>query len=99
MLTIRLARVGKKNHAQYRIVVQEKKAAPIGRKVAQIGYYHPIEKQFSCDTEAVQKHLKNGAQLSGTMARLLVKNGFEAAAPFLPKPRMKKSKKAEEAAA
>lgn len=99
MLTIRLSRVGKKNHAQYRIVVQEKKAAPIGRKVAQIGYYHPIEKQFSCDTDKVQSYLKNGAQLSGTVARLLVKNGFEAATPFLPKPRMKKSKKAEEATA
>lgn len=99
MLTIRLSRVGKKNHAQYRIVVQDKKAAPIGRKVAQIGYYHPIEKQFSCDTAVVSSYMKNGAQLSGTLARLLVKNGFEDAKPFLPKPRMKKSKKAEEATA
>lgn len=98
MLTIRLARVGKKNHAQYRIVVQDKKSSPVGRKVAQIGYYHPIEKAFSCDTAAVETHLKNGAQLSGTVAKLLVKNGFAAAAAFVPKPRNKKSKQEEQAA-
>ena len=46
MLTIRLQRTGKKNQADFRIVVAEKEA-PVNKKVTEIiGSYNPRSKKF-----------------------------------------------------
>ncbi|KKQ00443.1 MAG: hypothetical protein US09_C0011G0001, partial [Candidatus Moranbacteria bacterium GW2011_GWD1_36_198] len=39
MLTIRFSRVGRKNKAQFRVVLQQHTAAPTGRHVAVLGSY------------------------------------------------------------
>ena len=44
MLKIRLSRIGKKGHAQYRIVVAEKSSPIKGKSVEQIGNYDPHTK-------------------------------------------------------
>jgi len=41
MLTIRFARTGRKNRAQFRIVLQENSTAPTGKHIALLGSYDP----------------------------------------------------------
>ncbi len=82
MLMIRLARFGAKKKPTYRLVVIEKERARDSRAVEVVGHYNPVAKP----AEVVIKHdrvahwLKNGAQPSDTVARLLKKNPAPAAA-------------------
>ena len=82
MLMIRLARFGAKKKPTYRLVVIEKERARDSRAVEIVGHYNPVTKP----AEVVLKHdrishwMKNGAQPSDTVARLLKKNPAPAAA-------------------
>ncbi len=76
MLVMRLCRVGRHNHAQYHIVVQEKTKAPTGKHVAVVGSYDPHNKQTVLKEDLIQKFLADGAQPSDTVHNLLVKNGL-----------------------
>jgi len=77
MVKIRLARIGRKKHASYRIVVADSRAARDGRFVEQIGWYQPLnnKQKFSLDEEKALKWLKEGAQPSETMKSLLSQAG------------------------
>lgn len=75
MLVIRLCRVGRHNHAQYRIVVQEKSKAPTGKHIAIVGSWDPHLKNVVLKKEQITEFLKNGAQPSDTVYNLLVENG------------------------
>ncbi|PID52419.1 MAG: 30S ribosomal protein S16 [Candidatus Moraniibacteriota bacterium] len=75
MLVIRFSRVGRHNHAQYRIVVQEKLKAPTGKHVAIVGSYDPHLKQVVLKEDEIKKYLENGAQPSDSVYNLLVANG------------------------
>ena len=75
MLVIRFATVGRKNHKQYRIVVQEKTKAPTGRHAAVLGSYDPHTKVSSLKTDEIKKWLANGAQSSDSVHNLLVREG------------------------
>lgn len=79
MLTIRLNRVGKKNQAQYRVVVMDHKRATNARPVEFLGYYNPHKEkdQFSVDKERVEYWLSNGAQTTTTVASFLKKLGLK----------------------
>lgn len=78
MLSIRLQRTGRKGHAQYRIIVQESQRTPTsGRVVARLGNYNPHNKEFNVDKEKATVYLKNGAQPSDRVARLLKKEGVK----------------------
>ena len=76
MLMIRLARFGAKKKPTYRLVVIEKERARDSRAVEIVGHYNPLAKP----AEVVIKHdriahwVKNGAQPSDTVARLMKKN-------------------------
>ena len=76
MLMIRLARFGAKKKPTYRLVVIEKERARDSRAVEVVGHYNPVSKP----AEVVIKHdriahwMKNGAQPSDTVARLMKKN-------------------------
>lgn len=76
MLTIRLARVGKKNKAQYKIVLQEKTVAPNGRHVEILGSYDPHSKQNVFKEERIKYWIEKGAQASDTVHNLFVKNNL-----------------------
>ena len=78
MLAIRLQRNGRKALPLYRIVVQEAQRHPLsGRIVAQVGSYNPHTKETVLDKSEVEKYLNNGAQPSGRVIRILVKEGIK----------------------
>jgi small subunit ribosomal protein S16 len=76
MLMIRMARFGAKKKPSYRIVVIEKERARDSRSVEVVGLYnpltHPATVNFKYDR--VQYWLKQGAQPSDTVSRLLKNN-------------------------
>ena len=78
MLAIRLQRNGRKGLPLYRIVVQEAQRHPLsGRIVAQVGSYNPHTKATELNKAEVEKYLNNGAQPSGRVIRLRVKEGVK----------------------
>ena len=76
MLAIRLARFGAKKKPTYRVVVIKKDRARNSRSVEIVGHYNPVAKpaQVHLDHERIQYWLKNGAQPSDTVSRLLKTN-------------------------
>jgi small subunit ribosomal protein S16 len=75
VLTIRLARIGKKKRPFYRVVVTEKTRPRNGRFVEIVGTYDPLKKPAAVqlDNERVQYWLSKGAQPSDTV-RSLIRN-------------------------
>lgn len=66
---IRLARVGKKKHPTYRVVVQEKHKATSSNALEILGHYNPHTNPASLEVKAerVQYWIGKGAQLSDTL--------------------------------
>jgi small subunit ribosomal protein S16 len=83
MLMIRLARFGAKKKPTYRLVVIEKERARNSRAVEVVGHYNPVSKpkQVHINRERVDYWLKNGAQPSDTVNRLLQNNPAVAPPP------------------
>lgn len=78
MLAIRMQRVGRSGHAEFRVVVQESRRAPSsGRIVAQIGHYNPHTKSVVLNKEKATFYLTNGAQPSPRAARMLKAEGVK----------------------
>ncbi len=75
MLVIRFNTVGRKNHKQYRIAVQEKSQAPGGRHVALVGSYNPHSKETILKTDEIKDWIAKGAQPSDSVYNLLIRNG------------------------
>lgn len=73
---IRMARFGAKKKPTYRLVVIEKERARDSRAVEIVGHYNPVakEKVISLKHDRIAHWVKNGAQLSDTVARLLKAN-------------------------
>jgi len=82
MLAIRLARFGAKKKPTYRVVVIEKDRARNSRSVEVVGHYNPVAKpaQVELNRERIDYWLKNGAQPSDTVSRLLKTNPAQAPA-------------------
>jgi small subunit ribosomal protein S16 len=76
MLTIRFARVGRKNKAQFRIVLQEHTVAPGGRHVAVLGSYDPHQKKAVLKADKIKEWIAKGAQVSDSAYNLFVKEGI-----------------------
>ena len=76
MIMIRLARFGAKKKPTYRVVVIEKQRARDSSAIEVVGHYNPVAQP----TELVLKHdriehwVKNGAQMSDTVKRLVRNN-------------------------
>ena len=83
MLMIRLARFGAKKKPTYRVVVIEKDRARDSRSVEVVGTYNPVAKPAAVNLkhDRIEHWMKNGAQPSDTVARLMRKNPAPAAAP------------------
>ena len=78
MLAIRMQRNGRTHLPVYRIVVQESQRHPLsGRIVAEVGNYNPETKKVVLDKEKVEFYLKNGAQPSTRVARVLKLEGVK----------------------
>jgi small subunit ribosomal protein S16 len=76
MLTIRLARVGKKNKAQFQVVLQEHTVAPGGKHVEVLGSYDPHSKKEVLKAERIKYWVSKGAQVSDTAYNLFVAKGI-----------------------
>jgi small subunit ribosomal protein S16 len=76
MLMIRLARFGAKKKPTYRVVVIEKERARDSRAIEVVGHYNPVADpaQVHLNHARIEHWVKNGAQLSDTVARLLKAN-------------------------
>ena len=72
MLTIRMQRTGRKGFATFRVVVQDSRFTPTsGRVVAQVGHNNPHTKETVLDVDKIKEYLKNGAQPTPRVVRLL----------------------------
>ena len=80
---IRLARFGAKKKPSYRVVVIEKERARDSRSVEVVGLYNPVSNPpvVNLNHERIQHWIKNGAQPSDTVTRLLKNNPAPAPAP------------------
>ena len=72
MLVIRLSRVGKKNHAQYKVVLAEKTYPVKGKFIELLGSYDPHLKQAMLKGERIKHWLAQGATCSDSVHNLLV---------------------------
>lgn len=77
MVVIRLARVGKKKQAFYRIVVADSKRFVKSKSISVVGWYNPLTKEINLKKEEISDWLKKGAQPSNTVAVLLKNNGVK----------------------
>jgi small subunit ribosomal protein S16 len=75
MLTIRFSRVGRKNRAQFRVVLQQHTAAPTGRHVAVLGSYDPHQKIAVLKADKIKEWIAKGAQVSNSAYNLFIKEG------------------------
>lgn len=76
MLAIRLARFGSKKAPTYRLVVMEKDRARDSRAVEVVGHYNPRTSPATVvlDHERIQYWIKNGAQPTDVIKRLMAAN-------------------------
>ena len=76
MVTIRLSRGGAKKKPFYHIVVTDSRNRRDGRYIERIGFYNPVavsenETSLRIDTDRVEYWIKQGAQTSDRVAKLL----------------------------
>ena len=72
MLAIRMQRVGRTGHPEFRVVVQDSRLSPTsGRIVARLGHVNPHTKATTIDKEKTEQYLNNGAQPSPRVVRML----------------------------
>ena len=74
---IRLRRMGAKKAPFYRVVVADSRYPRDGRFIEEIGYYDPTKEPsvVKIDAEKAQQWIKNGAQPTETVKKLLKSNG------------------------
>ena len=77
MVKIRLRRMGAKKMPFYRIVVADSRFPRDGRFIEELGTYNPLTEpsEIKVDKERVLKWMKDGAQPTDTVKKLLKKAG------------------------
>ena len=87
---LRLKRMGRTNHAFYRLNAMDSRSPRDGRVIEELGYYDPMnkdkEKQFVANIDRCKHWLDVGAIPSETVSSLLKKKGVEHKGLRLPKP-------------
>lgn len=100
---LRLKRMGRSNHAFYRLNAMDSRSPRDGRVIEELGYYDPKnkdkEKQFVANIDRCKYWLDTGAVPSETVSSLLKKKGLEHKSLRLPKPGKPKAAPAPKAAA
>lgn len=79
MLTIRLARFGTKKKPTYRVVVIDSRNPRDGKAIEVVGHYNPVAQptELKLNQERIDHWVKNGAQPSDTVKRLIRNNAAE----------------------
>jgi small subunit ribosomal protein S16 len=87
---LRLKRMGRSNHAFFRLNAIDSRSPRDGRVIEELGYYDPRNKdqskQFVAKLDRCRYWLDTGAIPSGTVSSLLKKSGIEHKQLRLPKP-------------
>ena len=87
---LRLKRMGRSNHAFYRLNAIDSRSPRDGRVIEELGHYDPENKdqskQFVAKIDRCREWLDKGAIPSETVSSLLKKNGLEHKQLKLPKP-------------
>lgn len=99
MLVIRLNRFGKRNQAQFRVVLQEKTKAPGHRHVEMLGSHNPHSKVTIFKKDRILYWIGQGAQPSDRVHNMLVKEGViegKITPKRMPRPVKKEEPQAEE---
>jgi small subunit ribosomal protein S16 len=76
MLVIRLNRYGKRNQAQFRVILQEKSKAPGHRHVEVLGSHDPHSKNTIFKKERILYWIGQGAEPSDRVHNMLIKAGI-----------------------
>lgn len=97
MLRIRLQRIGRKNRAEYRIVVAEKHVAVKKQVIDVVGHYLPTRspKVVEINQDKVSEWIGKGAQPTDTVAVLCKNAGMKGMEKYIA-PRNKKPKVVEQ---
>lgn len=78
MIKLRLKRFGKKREVSYRIVAMNNTSRRDGRPLEELGFYNPRTDETRLDVPGIVRRLKQGAQPTKTVQRILEKaNIFE----------------------
>jgi len=77
MVVIRLARHGRHKYPTYRIVAADKRRAATSKFLAILGTYNPHTKEITLKKDEIAAYMKNGAQASDRVLRLLKNEGVE----------------------
>ena len=88
MLKIRLRRTGAKKQPAYRLVVAESTSPRDGTFLEILGHYNPLTEPttFEFKEDRVREWLKQGAQPTDRVARLLSARGIMPAPPYVATP-------------
>ncbi len=72
---IKLTRLGRTSRPFYRIVASDQKTKRSGKVLENLGYYDPLTHPttLKVNRDAVEKWIKNGAQMTESVRKLLVK--------------------------
>ncbi|HEY9845811.1 MAG TPA: 30S ribosomal protein S16 [Candidatus Caenarcaniphilales bacterium] len=73
MIKLRLKRYGKKREVSYRIVAINSRDRRDGRPLEELGFYNPRTDETRLQTDSIVKRLKEGAQPTDTVRRILEK--------------------------
>ncbi|AFZ48200.1 SSU ribosomal protein S16P [Cyanobacterium stanieri PCC 7202] len=73
MIKIRLKRLGKKREVSYRIVAINSRSRRDGRALEELGFYNPRTDETRLNVPAIVTRLKDGAQPTETVRRILDK--------------------------
>ncbi len=86
LLKIRLRRTGAKKQPSYRVVVAESTSPRDGTFLEILGHYNPLTTPttFEIKEDRVREWLKNGAQPTDRVARLLSSRGIVPAPTYVP---------------
>lgn len=74
MLTIKLAKVGKKNKRMFRLVISEKSKDPYGRALEILGSYNPYSKELKVKGDRVKYWISKGSSMTPSVNNLLLEN-------------------------
>ncbi len=96
MVKIRLSRTGKKNYANYRLVVTNNREKRDSKVIEYVGFYNPHNKELKLEAERINYWLGVGAQPSDTVRNMLVRGGILKKPEFKKEFKGKPGKKAEE---
>lgn len=94
MLVIRLSRTGRNKYPTYRIVAADSKRAATGKFVMILGHYNPHTKELVIKRDETAAYIKNGAQPSNAVIKLMKQEKVDLPEWAVLKTRNRKAKKA-----